>query len=259
MTEIAPAPGVAKASKRGRRAGTKVPSIPWTAAEEAQLNSLVHTWDKSQPKKALWLMAAGALKTGRTPASVEQHFYYVERHQRAQSSTPVTGGGVAPKPKVSARVPRTPGQKDKKPKVSGRNAKRTPKTKETSKLSIAASWPKPTAGLKEAVDVGGDGLLGVVRNTRFGPWGFFLGCPTCGEQEFTERGSVAGTGRSVPPSGGSAYAFLPCHDVCPKSGESLSVIKCASCDRAGSTLILTLTLIPTLTLALTLTLTLTQA
>ena len=261
MTEIAPAPGVAKASKRGRRAGTKVPSIPWTAAEEAQLNSLVHTWSPIEPKKALWLLASKELGTHRTPASCEQHFYYMERHQRAQVqiSTPVTGGGVAPKPKVSARVPRTPGQKDKKPKVSGRTAKRPPKMKETSKLSIAASWPKPTAGLKEAGDVGIDGLLGVVRNTRFGPWGFFLGCPTCGEQEFTERGSVAGTGRSVPPSGGSAYAFLPCHDVCPKSGESLSVIKCASCDRAGSTLILTLTLTPTLTLALTLTLTLTQA
>ena len=231
MTDIALAPGVAKASKRGRKAGTKVPSVPWTTAEEAQLHSLVHAWSPIEPKKALWLTAAKELGTHRTPASCEQHFYYVERQQRAQvqSSTPVTGGGAAPKPKVSARMPRTPGEKEKKPKVRGRAAKRPSKAKEAQeaddgaidsngKLSIAASWPKPTAGLKEAGDGSdSDGLLGVVRNTRFGPWGFFLGCPTCGEQDFTERGSVAGSGRSAPPSGGSAYAFLPCHDVCPQA------------------------------------------
>ena len=179
MTDIALAPGVAKASKRGRKAGTKVPSVPWTTAEEAQLHSLVHAWSPIEPKKALWLTAAKELGTHRTPASCEQHFYYVERQQRAQvqSSTPVTGGGAAPKPKVSARVPRTPGEiEKKKPKVSGRAAKRPSKAKEAQeaddgaidsngKLSIAASWTKPTAGLKEADEPGGDGLLGVVRNT----------------------------------------------------------------------------------------------
>ena len=105
MTDIVLAPGVAKASKRGRKAGTKVPSVPWTTAEEAQLNSMVHAWSAA-PKKALWLTAAKELGTHRTPASCEQHFYYAERQQRAQvqSSTPVTGGGVAPKPKVRVRV-----------------------------------------------------------------------------------------------------------------------------------------------------------
>ena len=107
MTDIALAPGVAKASKRGRKAGTKVPSIPWTAAEEAQLNSLVHTWSPIEPKKALWLLASKELGTHRTPASCEQHFYYMARHQRAQlqSCTPVSGGLLG---RAAAATPNDP-------------------------------------------------------------------------------------------------------------------------------------------------------
>ncbi|EOD16877.1 hypothetical protein EMIHUDRAFT_210482 [Emiliania huxleyi CCMP1516] len=87
------------ASNRGRRAGTKVRCKPWTATEEAQLRALVDAGTKAQQqKKAMWVEIAAQLDN-RTVASVEQHFYYMERQERAKSGTPVTGGGSAPKTK----------------------------------------------------------------------------------------------------------------------------------------------------------------
>ena len=75
---------------------------PWTATEEAQLRALVDAGTKAQQqKKAMWVEIAAQLGS-RTVASVEQHFYYMERQERAKSGTPVNGGGPKTKSKVSA-------------------------------------------------------------------------------------------------------------------------------------------------------------
>ena len=89
--------------KRGRKAGSKVPCATWTQEDDARLTVIVEAWDTSNgPKKLLWLDAARQLGSSRTPAGVEQHWYYMGRQQRTKSTTPATCGAAA---KTSSRLP----------------------------------------------------------------------------------------------------------------------------------------------------------
>ena len=216
-----------KATKRGRKAGTKVQCAPWTAEEDATLIATVEAWDELQgAKKALWAHAVSQLGSKRTPASVEQHYYYMMRKQ----GTPVTGGLSAPK--TSARVPAAAAEKKRAAAVPA--AKRSKVEKEV-QLSICAKAPKNIGGLPISANLPGEGgCLGVTRNSRFGKWGFLLECPTCLATKDVEDGMVEpapNAMRRAPPDpkiGGSEYKFLPCHHRA-KGGASLCVVKCSKC------------------------------
>lgn len=221
---------VASTSKRGRKAGSKVPCAAWTDAEDAILHACVQSWDASKGvKKAMWAHAASKLSTGRTVASIEQHWYYLER-KRTKANTPVTGGGAASK--VSARVPVDAKGNGKAPGPSAKRSKTAFKNYDSagSSISIVPKAPKSVAGLPVAESEGEDGHLGAARNTRFGKWGFYMGCPTCGTKEFVEDGTVdAARGSPAPKIGGAAYKFLPCHSTCKERQAGLTVLQCSAC------------------------------
>jgi hypothetical protein len=82
-----------KVTKRGRKSGSKVPCAPWSVEDDKRLKMIVEAWDsRAGPKRLLWADAAQQLGSHRTVASVEQHWYYMERQHRAIALSPATCG-----------------------------------------------------------------------------------------------------------------------------------------------------------------------
>ena len=92
-----------RSSKRGRKAGSKVKCTPWTPAEDAQLTEIVQ--GKTVSKLVdLWKDAAEQLGTGRTQASVEQHWYYMLRKAGKPAGKENSGAGGTKRKKVESSM-----------------------------------------------------------------------------------------------------------------------------------------------------------
>ena len=138
-------------SKRGRKAGSKVKCTPWTPAEDAQLTEIVQAKTVSKLVD-LWKDAAEQLGTGRTQASVEQHWYYMQRKAGKPAGKENSGAG---------------GTKRKMVEKSMRFASTTD--------GVHARGLK-TGELKAAC-----------RSTASSPWAFLTACPGCGSEEWVEQ------------------------------------------------------------------------
>ena len=189
-----------KVTKRGRKSGSKVPCAPWSVEDDKRLKMIVEAWDsRAGPKRLLWADAAQQLGSHRTVASVEQHWYYMERQQRAKATSPATCGAN----KMSSRVPAAAAEARAKAPTAVEAAsaapvakrKKHPRNSSGEKLSFAGHCaPNGSEKLETA---GMEAIVGVARNTKTGPWGFAVMCPGCRTMEFLERGLVRS---AAPPS-----------------------------------------------------------
>ena len=124
--------------KRGRKTGTKMGATPrWSAEEEAQLHDIILNAPASVAKTALFERAADLLGTGRTAASVEQHFYYLKRKGGGKSGSKEN----ATVNKAKAKAGRPPAKKAKRSAAATVNKQLSP---------INANLPPPSIVMGKA-------------------------------------------------------------------------------------------------------------
>jgi len=140
-------------SKRGRKAGSKVTCAPWLASEDEQLVEIVEAKraDGFVKLKDIWPEIATLLGTGRTVASVEQHWYYIHR---------VTKGGPSETQSGTKRKQRQQQQR-RQLRFAGKGV------------------PPPSSTSLGACALAHGRVSEVVRHSAVEVWSVQITCPTC--------------------------------------------------------------------------------